>query len=221
MLDGALLGWAVLWIVVGIAVGHEVRGLGEVSNTVAKVGPATTTVGETIGTLPLVGGSLDGPADEISAAARDAVESARGARQSARTLGTLLGLSIALIASLPVLVLCVPSRIAGARACACSSRRSTFVSGTGARGRRPGDRQWGAPVPGQPAEGHGRGHRPAHHSRLRARRRPWWRTTKPRPGRPPALRRSASLGLTKRWPASAAAGARRSRRGSAWPCGRR
>jgi hypothetical protein len=115
LLDVALLAWATLWIVVGFVVADRVRGLAEVSDTVAQVGRATTTVGETIRALPLVGGSLEDPANEISAAGRDAVKSAHSARESARSTATLLGLSIALIPSLPVLVLYVPSRIAGIR----------------------------------------------------------------------------------------------------------
>jgi hypothetical protein len=105
----------VLWVVAGWAVADRVRGLAEVSATVAKVGQASATVGETIRTLPLVGGSLEDPARDITEAGRDAITSARAARQSARSLGTLLGFSIALIPSLPVLVLYVPGRVAGAR----------------------------------------------------------------------------------------------------------
>jgi hypothetical protein len=110
--DVILLSWAVLWIAVGIAVANEVRGLAEISGTVGEVGQAMITVGETIQSLPLIGGDAG---DDISAAGRDAVTSARGARESAEAVSTLLGLSIALIPSLPVLVLYVPNRIAGAR----------------------------------------------------------------------------------------------------------
>jgi hypothetical protein len=48
-------------------------------------------------------------------AGQDAVASARTARANARSVGTLLGVSIALIPSLPVLILYVPPRVAGAR----------------------------------------------------------------------------------------------------------
>ena len=130
LLDLTLLTWATLWVVVGFVVADRVRGLAEVSDTVAQVGRATTTIGETIRALPLVGSSLDGAADEISAAGRDAVASAHSARESARSTATLLGLSIALIPSLPVLVLYVPSRIAGIR-----ERRE--LARVVARGREP------------------------------------------------------------------------------------
>jgi hypothetical protein len=102
-------------VVVGLAVAHQVRGLAEMSDTVAGVGRATTTVGQTLRSLPLVGDSLGKPAEQITAAGREAVSSAQSARAHARSVGTLLGLSIALIPSLPVLVLYVPGRIAGAR----------------------------------------------------------------------------------------------------------
>ena len=130
LLDTLLLAWAVLWVIVGIVVANQVRGLAEMSDTVAGVGRATTTVGQTIGSLPLVGGSLGKSADQISAAGRDAVASAQSAREHARSVGTLLGLSIALIPSLPVLVLYVPGRIAGAR-----ERRE--LARAIARGREP------------------------------------------------------------------------------------
>jgi hypothetical protein len=130
LLDTVLLAWAVLWVVVGIAVAHQVRGLAEMSDTVAGVGRATTTLGQTIRSLPIVGGSLDEPAGEITAAGRQAVASAQSARAHARSVGTLLGLSIALIPSLPVLMLYVPGRIAGGR-----ERRA--LARAVARGREP------------------------------------------------------------------------------------
>jgi hypothetical protein len=115
LIDTVLIGWAVLWVAVGFAVAQEVEGLAEISDTVATVGRATTTVGETIRALPLVGGSFEEPAQDISAAGREAVSSARAARESASSVATLLGLSIALIPTLPVLLLYVPGRIAGGR----------------------------------------------------------------------------------------------------------
>jgi hypothetical protein len=115
LIDATLLSWAILWVVAGLAVAREVRGRAELSGTVAEVGGAMMIVGDTIRSLPLLGGSLDEPADEISAAGRDAVASARTARENARSVGTLLGVSIALIPTLPVLLLYVPGRLAGAR----------------------------------------------------------------------------------------------------------
>jgi hypothetical protein len=130
LLDLVLLGWAVLWILVGLAVAREVRGLAEVGDTAATVGQATITVGETIRGLPLVGDSLAEPGEQIASAGREAVASAGEARESANTLGTLLGVSIALIPSLPVVLLYVPGRLSGAQ----ERRELTRVV---ARGREP------------------------------------------------------------------------------------
>ncbi len=114
-LDAVLAVWAILWIAVGIAVAHEARGLAELSDTVGQVGRATTTVGETLRSLPLIGDRLGGAGGDISAAGRTAVASARIARENARSVGALLGVSIALIPSLPVVLLYLPGRIAAAR----------------------------------------------------------------------------------------------------------
>jgi hypothetical protein len=115
LLDAVLVLWAALWITVGFVVADQVRGLAELSDTVGRVGRATVTVGETIKGLPLIGDRLRGAGDDIATSGRQAVDSARTARESARSVATLLGLSIALIPSLPVLVLYVPGRVAGAR----------------------------------------------------------------------------------------------------------
>ncbi len=98
-----------------LLVAQDVRGLAEISDTVATVGRATTTVGETIRALPLVGGSFEAPAEEIAAAGREAVTSADAARESANSVATLLGLSIALVPTLPVFLLYIPGRVARAR----------------------------------------------------------------------------------------------------------
>lgn len=114
-LDLLLSFWAVAWIVVGLVVAQEVRGLGQLSDTVGSVGRAVTSVGEVARGLPLVGSRLAGPADQVETAGRDAVASARATRNTARRVGALLGISIALIPSLPVLLLYVPGRVSAER----------------------------------------------------------------------------------------------------------
>jgi hypothetical protein len=115
LLHVALALWSAAWICMGVTVGHEVRGLGELNGTVERLGRAVTDVGGVIGALPLVGERAAGPAEEISGAGRDAVASAGEARSNARSVGLLLGISIALIPSSPVLLLYIPRRISLAR----------------------------------------------------------------------------------------------------------
>lgn len=115
LLDVALILWTAAWLWMGFTVGHEVRGLGELSGTVDRLGRAVVDVGGVIGELPLIGDQVAGPADEIAGAGREAVASAGDARENARSVGLLLGISIALIPSSPVLLFYVPRRIALAR----------------------------------------------------------------------------------------------------------
>ncbi|HET8757539.1 MAG TPA: hypothetical protein VFM58_16085 [Solirubrobacteraceae bacterium] len=114
-LDAALALWTIAWVWMGFAVAHEVRGIADLSDTVGSVGRAVTTVGGALRDLPLVGDQLAAPADELDRAGRDAVSSAVSARSSARRVGTLLGVSIALIPTLPLIAIYVPGRIAATR----------------------------------------------------------------------------------------------------------
>jgi hypothetical protein len=114
-LDAALVLWTIAWVCMGFAVAHEVRGIADLSDTVGSVGRAVTTVGETLRDLPLVGEQVSGPADQLDQAGREAVASAQSARSSARRVGTLLGFSIALIPTLPLIALYLPGRVAATR----------------------------------------------------------------------------------------------------------
>jgi hypothetical protein len=111
-LDAALILWTVAWLWMGIAVANEVRGIADLSDTVGAVGRAVTGVGETIRGVPLIGDQATGPAEELDRAGRDAVASAQSARASARRVGVLLGVSIALIPTLPLLAIYLPTRYA-------------------------------------------------------------------------------------------------------------
>jgi hypothetical protein len=129
-LDAALALWTIAWVWMGFAVAHEVRGIADLSDTVGSVGRAVTSVGEALRGLPLVGDELGPPAAELDRAGRDAVTSAVSARASARRVGTLLGVSIALIPTLPLMAIYVPGRVAAAH-----DRRS--LRRTVATGRSP------------------------------------------------------------------------------------
>ncbi len=113
--DIVLLAWTVAWVYVGLAVAHEVRGLRDLSTTVTKVGTAVEESGralQDLGDVPLVGDRLAEPSDEITDAGRSARDSGQSSRESVENLSLLLGLSIALIPSLPLVFLYVPWRAA-------------------------------------------------------------------------------------------------------------
>jgi hypothetical protein len=115
LLDAIVVVWTVWWLAAGVLVAQEVRGLAELSDTAGQLGRAVVTVGETVGSLPLIGEQVSEPAREVRDAGADAIASARSARASARRVGDLLGVSIAAIPSLPVLLFYLPARIAAAR----------------------------------------------------------------------------------------------------------
>ncbi len=113
VVDVVLVAWTIAWATIGLSVGREVRGLADLSDTVASVGRAAEESGKTIASLdrvPLVGGNLSEPADDIQEAGRSAQASGRSSRESVENLSLLLGLSIALIPSVPLLALYVPWR---------------------------------------------------------------------------------------------------------------
>lgn len=100
--------WSAGWIWVGLEVAAEVRGLRQLSETVVSVGRAAEEAGSTLADLddvPLVGGRLEQPAQRVIEAGESAVESGRISRESTSNLSTLLGISIALIPSTPLLLL--------------------------------------------------------------------------------------------------------------------
>jgi hypothetical protein len=115
LLDIVLAAWAAIWICIGVTVASDVRGLARLSDTVGAVGSAVEQVGATLRSLddvPILGARLPKPAATIEEAGRRAIRSARETRGSARSVGTLLGVSIVLIPTLPVLVIYLPERIA-------------------------------------------------------------------------------------------------------------
>jgi hypothetical protein len=118
VLDVLLAFWAAAWIWVGASIAFEIRGLSRLSDTVGDVGRAVERTGSALAGmsgLPLVGDRVREPAEAISAAGRSATESARESRASVRDVSVLLGVSIAVIPSVPVLLLYVPQRISLSR----------------------------------------------------------------------------------------------------------
>jgi hypothetical protein len=142
--DALVAAWAVLWIVLGVAVAREVRQLEELSETVIIAGQAleqtsrglrgtsdglreTGRALEFVEQIPfardIIGDELEDAATELDAVADDVSETARSARasgessrESVNDLATLLGLSVALIPSVPALLAYVLLRFPRLRA---------------------------------------------------------------------------------------------------------
>jgi hypothetical protein len=117
-IDGAILIWAAAWIVVGFVVHHEVRGLSQLSDTLESASDAIDETGRALGSLrelPIVGEDLGSLADRASATASSARASAEDSRKRAERLSIVLGVSVAVAPTVPLLALYIPMRIARAR----------------------------------------------------------------------------------------------------------
>lgn len=113
VLDAAAVAWLALWIVLAVLVAREVRELQGLSDTVVTAGVAVEETGKlvrSLGSIPFVGGRVSEVAAQVEEAGRSAQLSGADSRQSTNDLAVLLGLSIGLIPTLPLLGLYLPLR---------------------------------------------------------------------------------------------------------------
>ena len=105
LLDLIVATWAAIWILVGVVVWHEVRGLRPLADTVAVAGRSlddTAAALHAFSSVPLVGGSLRRVAADASRTAASARVSAREGRRSVDHLAILLGIAVPAVAILPI-----------------------------------------------------------------------------------------------------------------------
>jgi hypothetical protein len=117
-LDAAIVLWAAVWIVVGVVVYHEVRGLAQLGDTLDTASEAIDETGRALGglrNLPFVGPELGALADRASATAASARASAQESRDRAQRLGVILGVSIAVAPTAPLVLLYLPMRVTRVR----------------------------------------------------------------------------------------------------------
>lgn len=118
VLDALVAFWVAAWIVIGIFVAIEVRGLRSLSNTLVRTGAAISQTADALGIvnrIPLLGGQVGSIQRQVKAAAASAASSGRSSRDDIGDLSILLGVSIALIPSVPIAGLYAPLRIGRVR----------------------------------------------------------------------------------------------------------
>lgn len=106
--------WTAAWIVLGVAVGTFVDRLGAVGDGLQDAGRAIGKAGDAVDGLsdvPLVGGGFATVAGEIRSIAQDTAARGRSVEEDVHRLALLIGGSIALAPTLPVLALWVPPRV--------------------------------------------------------------------------------------------------------------
>jgi hypothetical protein len=118
VVDAILVLWVLSWIAIGLAVARDVRNLTALSDTVVRAGTAVGETGRALRALeglPFVGERIGRVASQVDAAAAQAVRSGRESRDSVQSLSVLLGFSVGVIPTLPILAMYVPFRVSRAR----------------------------------------------------------------------------------------------------------
>ena len=116
--DLVVVAWVALWIAVGLLVAHAVGDLRTLSDTASDTGGAIADSADAIESLadtPLVGGEVDDAADGVRGAGQDISSEAGDTRGAIERLALLLGLSVALIPTVPVLWSYLPPRLSRGR----------------------------------------------------------------------------------------------------------
>ena len=115
LVDALVVVWILAWILVGIAAGRAIHRLSEVTDAERQAGVATQRAGDlltSLGDVPLVGGRLKEGGATVREAGRSVIESADAANARWTTAGTLIGIAIAIIPSVPLLLFYLPGRVA-------------------------------------------------------------------------------------------------------------
>jgi hypothetical protein len=118
VMDAAVVIWVAAWIVVGFVLHDQVQGLSELSDTLETAAEAvdrTADVLRPLDAIPFIGQEIGALADRVSEAARSARDSARSSRARTENLAVLLGLSVAVAPTVPLLMLYVPGRVSRSR----------------------------------------------------------------------------------------------------------
>jgi hypothetical protein len=118
LLDGMVAFWLVLWLVVGAWSGYTIWQVSALGDTVTKSGRALDSAGnalQSVGEVPIVGDGPGALGDEIVVTAADITTRGQEIKSDLRRLSLLLGLSIVLMPTTPVLGLYLPLRAARRR----------------------------------------------------------------------------------------------------------
>jgi hypothetical protein len=117
-LDLLVLTWAIVWIVLGVTVGMFVSRLSAVGDGLQDTGGAIVRAGDSVAGLadvPLIGEGFGTIGAEIGDIGRETQEDGRSLERDVDRLAWLIGASLALAPTLPILALWVPPRVARER----------------------------------------------------------------------------------------------------------
>lgn len=112
--DGVVLFWVVMWVIIGCAVGITIWGLSGLSVSAVQSGRALDNAGqalEGLGKIPVIG---DGPSEfgaQVRETAKGIIINGEQGGDRIQALAVLLGVTIAIVPSVPVGGFYVPFRL--------------------------------------------------------------------------------------------------------------
>jgi hypothetical protein len=112
-LDGLVLCWLVLWIVIGGWTGYTIWQFSQLGDTVSISGRAIGSTGDaltSLGDVPVVGDRTSELGGKVVATGDEIVARGQKVQSQGRQLAVLLGLAIVLLPAAPVLGLYLPLR---------------------------------------------------------------------------------------------------------------
>ncbi len=116
--DGIVVFWVVFWLVMGVAIGFTIWSLSGLADSTVESGRALDSAGqalEGLGRVPVIG---DGPGEfgtQVRTTASGIVANGEQAGHSLKILAVLLGVSIAVVPSVPVAGFYLPFRLSRRR----------------------------------------------------------------------------------------------------------
>jgi len=118
LLDGLLVAYIVVWVVLGVLIAVDIRAQAELSDQVTRVGGALTDIGESldmVSAVPLVGGGVGELADRVLDAGESVQQSGRDSRAALERMGVVVGLAFIAVPLMLVLPVYLPLRLAWRR----------------------------------------------------------------------------------------------------------
>ncbi|HSE10274.1 MAG TPA: hypothetical protein VLB29_16555 [Nocardioidaceae bacterium] len=112
--DAVVAFWVVLWLTIGVLTGTQIWSLASVSEAVEASATATDKAGEALqqlSTIPLVPDTPGELGNEVRVAADEIATSADRIDRDVRQLAVLVGVSIVLVPTAPVLFIYLPWRL--------------------------------------------------------------------------------------------------------------
>ncbi|MEV6842799.1 hypothetical protein [Actinoplanes sp. NPDC051411] len=125
VVDSVVLFWLVLWTAVGCWVGFSLWHLAGVGDTLVQSGQTLDTAGQAlqrVGDIPLIGQWPDRLGAEVRATAVEIIGRGRETALYGQRLAVLLGLTVGLVAIVPILAPYLPARITRRREVAAIRR---------------------------------------------------------------------------------------------------